>query len=1631
MNEERPTAAAPTPPDFRALFESAPGLFLVLAPDLSIVAASDAYLKATMATREGILGRGIFEVFPDNPNDPSASGTRNLRASLDRVRETLVPDTMAVQKYDIRRPESEGGGFEERHWSPVNSPVLNAQGQLLYIIHRVEDVTETVRLKQRDAERQAELQRQQETFAQFFALSLDMLCIAGIDGYFKRLNPAFDVLGYAREELLSRPFIDFVHPEDRAATLAEVEKLAAGIPTVSFENRYRCKDGSYRWFVWTVAPDASGTLYAVAHDITERKRVDERTQQTNQFLEAVLENIPHMVFVKDAEHLAFARFNRAGEALLGVPRDALLGKTDYDLFPKSEAEFFQAKDRETLAAAVPVDIPEEPIHTKGGQRLLHTKKVPIVDASGKPRYLLGISEDITERKAGEDARARLAAVVESSDDAIISKTLEGVITSWNKGAEKIFGYAAGEVVGRPVSLLFPPERVGEEAEFLERLRKDGRVDHFETVRRRKDGRDVDVSVSLSLLRDPSDRIIGVSKIARDITAAKRAAAERTSLEAHATTVLNAVLDGILVIDELGTVSTFNRGAEKILGYAASEVLGKNVKMLMPEPDQSRHDGYLQRYKETGKAKIIGIGREVVGARKDGSRVPLELSVTELWVEGKRSYIGLLHDISERKAAEAALTKKNQELEVAARIDRIGARVMVALSQQDATTKPAAEVLHVLADEAGYRPLAFYDYDEWQGGLVLGAGLSLAPGYDHTKFRVGEGLVGEAAAQRRPVFVDGPTSLPFSLDTGVGVLATASVFAIPLLHREKLLGVIAGAAQTPLLDRERSWLTQVAGQVAIGLYAIHQFQELKDLSEQLNERSRRIETQNRELAHASRLKSEFLASMSHELRTPLNAIIGFSEALKDGLLGELPAPQLEYATEVYQSGRHLLSLINDILDLSKIEAGKMELDVEPVDVASLIGNALTIMKERAAKGGVTVTQSIAPGITTLDADGRKLRQIVYNLLSNAVKFTPSGGSVRVEVTAVEEQVEFAVVDSGIGISPDERSRLFQPFEQLDGGIARKFEGTGLGLVMVKNLVELHGGTIGVESEVGKGSRFWVRLPATRTDTQSPRPAGAVLARPEGRSHTGAPRVLVVDDDPAAISLARRWLEKEGYAVDAAETCDAAWAQIRRQPPDAILLDILFENGPGGWEFLERLRNAPEHANIPVVVVSIVADLGRGIALGALQVLQKPVAGTDLLRAVESLGILPGTSGESPRVLVVDDDPRSVEHVSKRLEQAGIHVTRAYGGREALAAIATDRFSALILDLMMPEVSGFDVVRELRANKATADLPIIVLTAKVLESAERSMLEKSVHTVLSKEDWDDSKFLQVIRGAIRTAMRGKAGGPAAPSHMNVPVPRPEPHPGRQSRVLVIDDDPAARDLLRLYLEDGGFVVTVAASAEDAFAKLGGMRPDLITLDLTMPGMDGGAFLAAYGQTEYLRDIPLLVVSGAENPQSALAVGAHAVLAKPIRRHEFLDIARRMLGDSEGGRPYVLVVDDDPKAVKIVTSYFVDEPVEVRGAYGGREALELVQARRPDLLILDLMMPEVSGFDVLAQLRSSPDTADLPVVILTAKELTGTERSALARDVQAVFGKATAGRGDLLDQARRLLGASENPRAKRGDR
>jgi CheY-like chemotaxis protein len=527
--------------------------------------------------------------------------------------------------------------------------------------------------------------------------------------------------------------------------------------------------------------------------------------------------------------------------------------------------------------------------------------------------------------------------------------------------------------------------------------------------------------------------------------------------------------------------------------------------------------------------------------------------------------------------------------------------------------------------------------------------------------------------------------------------------------------------------------------------------------------------NAELEDASRMKSEFLANMSHELRTPLNAIIGFSEVLRDGLMGDLTDKQRGFISDIFGSGKHLLSLINDILDLSKVEAGRMTLDLESMPVGSMFVNSLSIIREKAASRRIRVDLDIGDedhGV--IQADPRKVKQILYNMLSNAVKFTPEGGHVTLRArpvrraavgrasgswtgryfplpdSAFADFLEIRVTDSGIGIPPEALAQLFRPFSQIDSGLARKFEGTGLGLAMVKLLAELHGGSVAVESTVGEGSCFTVWLPSRLSGEEAVTSHAAVEAAPL-EAPTGARTALVVEDDDKSAELIRVQLEAEGFTVLHAASAEAALVLAVQQPLVLITLDIMLPN-MDGWEFLGRIKQVPALSAIPVVIISIVAERNKGFALGAAAVMQKPISREELYGTLVNLGLFPLSEDRSLKVLVVDDDPKAVELIALRFEGLAATVLRAYGGREAIEAARRQLPDLIVLDLMMPEVNGFDVVEALKGRSETARIPIVIVTAKQITLEDRAKLNGYVSTIMEKSGFDPEGFTAEIRRAM---------------------------------------------------------------------------------------------------------------------------------------------------------------------------------------------------------------------------------------------------------------------------------------------
>ncbi|MDB4969447.1 MAG: hybrid sensor histidine kinase/response regulator [Myxococcales bacterium] len=517
-------------------------------------------------------------------------------------------------------------------------------------------------------------------------------------------------------------------------------------------------------------------------------------------------------------------------------------------------------------------------------------------------------------------------------------------------------------------------------------------------------------------------------------------------------------------------------------------------------------------------------------------------------------------------------------------------------------------------------------------------------------------------------------------------------------------------------------------------------EEKRIEAERAELNRLLVVRNEELTRASRAKSDFLAMMSHELRTPLNSIIGFSEVLLDGKFGSLTDKQSRYLGNVLQSGRHLLGLINDLLDLSKIEAGRLEVVRQPCAARSLVADAMVTLQPLADARKVTLAVDPlgSPPIPPVVADAARFKQVLYNLLSNAIKFTPAEGRVGVHcaLAPVAGFVRIAVTDSGLGISADDLERLYQPFTQLAN--AKDRGGTGLGLALTKQLVELMGGRIGIDSAVGRGSTFFFDLPIHAA-------AGAVDDRPLV-AVSAAPLALVVDDDAAARELLAMSLQEAGYRVVGVGSGEEALAQARRLRPDVITLDVFLPT-IDGWDALRLLKSDRETAHIPVVMVTISSDRAKAFSLGAVEHLIKPVGRDALLEAMARRSFTTKVKTAAVEVLAIDDDLRQLELFRATLEPQGFRVRTASSGRAGLAAAQSGTVDLVLLDLVMPDLSGVEVVSALRSDVRTRAVPILLVTAHELTEADRARLNGDVAAIIAKGATRMEDLVQEIRRVVR--------------------------------------------------------------------------------------------------------------------------------------------------------------------------------------------------------------------------------------------------------------------------------------------
>ncbi len=562
----------------------------------------------------------------------------------------------------------------------------------------------------------------------------------------------------------------------------------------------------------------------------------------------------------------------------------------------------------------------------------------------------------------------------------------------------------------------------------------------------------------------------------------------------------------------------------------------------------------------------------------------------------------------------------------------------------------------------------------------------------------------------------------------------------------------------------------------------QLEELKSMTATLDRQARELVDAHLRSRESSRAKSQFLANMSHELRTPLNSIIGFSEILSEKLSGRLEPRFNKFLKNILDSGRHLLGLINDILDLSKIEAGKMELSLEKVSLGDVIHGVRSVMLGVVGHRGIKLDVDHVEELPPLIADGPKVKQILYNLISNAIKFSPDGSTVRIAARSLRAEdsllgvhtAEIRVADQGIGIAPEDQISIFEEFRQVDGEVTRAHGGTGLGLALVQRFVEMHGGIVSLESAAGRGSTFTVCLPVdasrvmltpettarettaretTARETTAPEArrlrargqaigAGEISPEPEtpGTLQDGSPVVLVVEDDEPFYRALAADLEGAGYQPRWARHGEEALRLASELQPAAITLDLSLP-GMDGWEILKVLKDDTLTAHIPVIIVSLLENHELGFALGAEDYFVKPLERRHFLVRLEDLL---GDAGATPRpALIVDDDPQVHQLLEEELEKAGYEVLTAAGGADGLELAAARRPAIIVLDLMMPRMNGFEVATTLRDDPATADIPIVVLTAKELTSSDRERLHGKIQGMLSKAPMDRRLIVRTIR------------------------------------------------------------------------------------------------------------------------------------------------------------------------------------------------------------------------------------------------------------------------------------------------
>ena len=803
----------------------------------------------------------------------------------------------------------------------------------------------------------------------------------------------------------------------------------------------------------------------------------------------------------------------------------------------------------------------------------------------------------------------------------------------------------------------------------------------------------------------------------------------------------------------------NDAAVAHYGYSRDEFLAMRIADIRPPEDVPRLVQEIEALRELGnRERPRGSSDSWRHRLKDGRIRSVELASQPLLFAGRQCVLVVINDVTELQDAQRALTQYAERLAILHEIDK----GVIAADTPLAIAEPAIRRLRELLD-VPRAIVSLFDLEKNEAEWLVAVG--------RKRTRTEAGLrfplvyMGDVEGLRRGELqrVETARLPPGPEVTGLRRSGVDVYMVVPMLAKGELIGGLSfGRSPGEFTAEQIEMAREVAAQLAIAITQARLYEAGKrhadELDARVNERTAELHAANERLQHeiaerrraqaeadrASRLKSEFLANMSHELRTPLNAILGFTQLIHDGAVAPESPQFTEFLGDILASGHHLLQLINDVLDLSKVEAGKLEFHPEPVDLGVLVAELLAIMRTTAASKSIVIANEVAPDMPAVVIDAARLKQILYNYVSNALKFTEPGGRVVVRANLADDGSRFRldVEDTGIGIAPEDFERLFVEFQQLDAGVAKKHAGTGLGLALCKRLAEAQGGTVGVSSVPGKGSTFYALLPMSAGSVIAPLPCSGLPG-----AYEGSPVVLVVEDNARDRALLVRTLVAAGYAVDEARTGAQALAKCQERSFDAITLDLLLPDA-SGLDVLDGIRRSNRNSDVPVIVVTVVTERGAIGGFAVHDLLPKPLERVALLESLERARISPRRSGE---ILVVDDDPASLRLMAAALQQLGYRARCVSNGEDGIRIARAAAPAALVLDLMMPVMDGFQFLEQFRGLPECRNVPVLIWTMKDLTTDEYSRLQSSVQCFVSKGGGAMARMMDELRTFIQSAPR----------------------------------------------------------------------------------------------------------------------------------------------------------------------------------------------------------------------------------------------------------------------------------------